>query len=152
MRYIVKRETTGRIGRESFMRAVEHIKECGTMDEALASLRARYSLFSGPGGGGRCYGSEEDFFIVIRNAEADCIRHFWMEAEDGNGDGTVFSLGMTEEERLRRFVRRHRGHARSGSAGEWLRFIFTPTGLGTVSEVQCLSCGETEELTDSDLW
>lgn len=152
MRYIVKRETTGRIGRESFMRAVEVVRVCGTMDEALASLRARYSLLSGSRGAGRCYGSEEDFFIVIRNVEADCIRHFWMEAEDWNGEGTVFSLCRTEEERLRRFVRRHRGHARSGSAGEWLRFIFTPTGLGTISEVRCLSCRETEDLTDYDQW
>ena len=66
--------------------------------------------------------------------------------------GVTFVLNPVETARLHAFVARHRGHVRSGSAGEWLRVYFTPTGLGTISEVRCLSCRETEDLTDYDQW
>lgn len=152
MRYIVKKETTGRIGCQRFTRIVEDVKVCETRDEAIANLSAKHILLTSPKFSGKFYGWEQDFFVVIENKEMDCIKHFWIEPVDENAGKTVFSLSREEDERLHKFVEKHRQHGRSGAAGEFVRVFFCPTGLGTIAEVQCLVCGETETLTDLDDW
>ena len=69
-----------------------------------------------------------------------------------NPETTTFELNEVETLRLRKFCDEHRKHARHVTAGEMIRVIFTPTMLGTISEVQCFTCGKVEDLTDYDQW
>lgn len=63
-----------------------------------------------------------------------------------------FELNAVETARLRKFCEEHRRHAKHMSAGEMFRISFVPTLLGTDSDVQCLTCGAVESLTDFDEW
>ena len=65
---------------------------------------------------------------------------------------TTFELNAVETNRLRKFVSFHRKHAIHCATGELVRVSFVVTTLGTISEVQCLTCGKVEELTDYDEW
>ena len=69
-----------------------------------------------------------------------------------NPETVSFELSAMETARLRKFCDEHRKHANHMSAGEMIRVSFMPTMLGNVSEVQCLSCGAVEDLTDYDEW
>lgn len=148
MRYAIFRETTGKVGGVSHQRTVQVIREYGDREEALTAIRSRRKALDGKGV--KLYGSEEDFFVVLQKGPYDAVQHYYFGARAK--ETTTFVLNPVETARLHAFVARHRGHVRSGSAGEWLRVYFTPTGLGTISEVRCLSCRETEDLTDYDQW
>lgn len=65
---------------------------------------------------------------------------------------TTFVLNEVETKRLRKFVSIHRKHAIHCVTGELVRVSFVVTTLGTISEVQCLTCGNLEELTDYNEW
>ena len=153
MRIIVKKETTGRIGRRDYYRSVEIVKSCASYNEAYVLLEAKKQELTGPKFEGKAYGSEHDFYITLKSKRIDCLLHFWYEPEQEREDvWTTFSLNKVEDERLHKFVEEHRKHGKSGSTGEFVRVFFCPTLLGTTVNAQCLICGTVENLTDFDSW
>lgn len=63
-----------------------------------------------------------------------------------------FSLNEVESERLRQFKEKHRLHTHHLVFGEMIKVSFIPSTMGTHAEVQCLTCGETENITDYEKW
>ena len=61
-------------------------------------------------------------------------------------------LNAVETERMRQFVAEHKKHARHLVFGELIKVGFVPSTIGTLSEVQCISCGEVEDITDHETW
>ena len=64
----------------------------------------------------------------------------------------TFSLNDVESEKLRQFIEIHKQHARHTAFGELVKVSFVPSTMGTHAEVQCLTCGETIDLTDLSEW
>ena len=81
MRIIVKKETTGRIGRRDYYQSVEIVKSCASYNEAYVLLEAKKQELTGPKFEGKPYGSEHDFYITLKSKRIDCLLHFWYEPE-----------------------------------------------------------------------
>ena len=71
---------------------------------------------------------------------------------ESKNETMTFSLNVVETERLRQFVAEHKKHARHLVFGELFKVSFIPSTMGTHSEVQCISCGKVEGITDYDSW
>ena len=68
MRIIVKKETTGRIGRRDYYRSVEIVKNCASYNEAYVLLEAKKQELTGPKFEGKSYGGEYDFYVTLKRA------------------------------------------------------------------------------------
>lgn len=152
MSYVVKRETTGRVGRCKYDHRILSLKEFPTWDEAVAEAQARKREFSKPKYCSAIYGPDDDYYVVLRNEHYDCVDRYFIDQEQVYDVEETFTLNKVESKRLHEFVEKHRQHGRSGSAGEFVRVYFCPTGLGAISHAQCLVCGKDEDLTDYDAW
>ena len=152
MRFIVKKEMTGRIGQRRHCREVANVKYCDSWEEAFEMLGRKRKELTGPRFSGRFYGEEKDFYIVLQSHSLDCILHFWIEQDNNDRATASFTLNKVEDERLHLFVEEHRRHGKCGSSGEFVRVFFCPTLAGTVVQAECIVCGETEDLTDYDAW
>lgn len=82
MRYIVKRETTGKVGRCEFDHSVTLLRDFSTHDEALAMMKARRQLFLGTRYTVKLFGSDTDFYVIFCSKELDCIERYWIEKEN----------------------------------------------------------------------
>lgn len=136
----------GIIGKDAPMETLV-VREYDTKEAAMEALNRRWALLEKSGA--KLFGTPGDFHVVRSCGESHVLEHYWVE--DGR-ETTTFELDPEETERLHAFCRKHHPRARSGSAGEWLRVSFVPTGLGMLSWVECLSSGASEELSDSENW
>lgn len=152
MPYIVKRETTGRIGRDSYDHRILELKSFNTMDDALSEVVAHKRELENPIYNASIFGSDHDYYVVLKIVFFDCIDRYFIEYQQENDVAKSFDVNNVEYRRILRFRDEHHEHCHSGAAGEYLRVSFIPTGLGTIVEVQCLTCGATEDVTDYEAW
>lgn len=59
----------------------------------------------------------------------------------------TFEFNEEETAAAKKFCTEHLKHVRHMSAGEAFQFIITPTMLGNMIAVYCLSCGQTQDVT-----
>ena len=64
-----------------------------------------------------------------------------------------FELDEKQIEKFNQWNKAHRKKcdADAGAIGGRLTFTFTPTGMGTITEIKCI-CGESINLTDFESW
>ena len=118
----------------------------------MKRLRRRRREFSKPKYGAAIYGPDDDYYVVLNNEHFDCVDRYFIDQGQVYDVGETFTLNKVESKRLHEFVEKHYQHGRSGSAGEFVRVFFCPTGLGTIANAQCPVCGEVKDLTDYDAW
>lgn len=58
---------------------------------------------------------------------------------------------ITNLEKLKEFREKHKECEFTSTIGGKFSFIFTPTGLGIISQIKCNACQEIEDLTE-DIW
>lgn len=70
-----------------------------------------------------------------------------------------FELNDKEEKAAKDFYQRHKnccskifGKPFFSTTGGDFSYIITPTGLGLCTTIRCNSCGEEEDITDSENW
>lgn len=67
----------------------------------------------------------------------------------------VFELTPLETWRLNKFRDEHYHRHKNNKPGRsvlGIEIITTPTGIGTGTDVRCLDCGDTADITDYDCW
>ena len=72
--------------------------------------------------------------------------------QESTNETTTFTLNAVETERMRQFVAEHKKPARHLVFGELVKVSYVPSTMGTPCEVQCLTCGKIEDITDYDAW
>ena len=154
MRYVIKKEFTGRDGWVELYRYVQITKYFCTSKEALDELEVIKMKFTGPKSKAVVFGSERDYTILRDTKYGHWITRYWVEEapDEKSVATTTFSLNKAEDSRLHKFFIQHKKHGKSGITGEVVRVCFSPTLLGTIAHVQCLICGAVEDLTDYDTW
>lgn len=63
-----------------------------------------------------------------------------------------FPLNKKEETRLKAFYKAHGKHYTTSATGGKYTYSFTPSGIGTFSEVRCNVCGKSKNITDFNNW
>lgn len=63
-----------------------------------------------------------------------------------------FILTEKQLESFHNFRKNHNHNNNDSTIGGKFSFIFTPTGLGNIIEIQCNICKEKIDLTDYDKW
>lgn len=152
MSYIIKRETTGRVGRYHYDHRLLELKSFDSWDEAVAEAVARKQEFEDPIYNAKVFGSERDYYVVLNNDVFECVDRYFIDYYEEDDIGHSFTVSKEEYRRILNFRDEHHKHAHSGAAGEYLRVSFVPTGLGTIVEIQCLTCGAVEDVTDYEAW
>ena len=152
MPYIVKHQRTGRVGRYHYGDTELSSKQFDKWDDAhdylerlVAAVRKRHGVI----------GRYEDFsntYLVIQDDHYDCLDRFRIDSEFEANYAATFGVNAVENQRMAKFCEEHHKHAHAGSAGEYVRVFFTPTGLGNIVSIQCLTCGEVEDVTDYEAW
>ena len=152
MPYYVKHKRTGQVGRYHYEGSELSSKEFDKWDDAhdylerlVASVRKRR----------RAIGRYADFFntyLVLQDGHYDCLDRFWIDSEFEANYASTFGVNEVENQRMARFCEKHHEHAHAGAAGEYVRVFFMPTGLGNIVQIQCLTCGAVEDVTDYDAW
>ena len=66
----------------------------------------------------------------------------------------LFKLCETEQVYAQNFIKEHsiclKQHP--STIGGGISYIFTPTGVGTIVEIQCNICGTKTDISDYDKW
>ena len=64
-----------------------------------------------------------------------------------------FKLSEKEEAAANKFEEMHRHpNIRKGAIGGHLQYTFIPTSVGDTCSIECLICGESENITDYNNW
>lgn len=152
MPYIVTHERTGRTGRYHCKDTILFTKNFENWDDAndylehlCASVKKRLHVIG-------CYFNFDGTFLVIPDAQYDCLDRIYIDSEYEANYAATFGVNEVENQRMAKFCEEHHKHAHAGSAGEYVRVFFMPTGLGNIVNIQCLTCGAVEDVTDYDSW
>ena len=81
MRYIIKRDTTGTIGRHEHAHRVLILNHFSTRDEALAALRAKRASLQSSSFTTFTLGPDSDFYVYCRSPRLNCIDRYWVMPE-----------------------------------------------------------------------
>ena len=81
MRYVIKRETTGKVGRCEYDHRVIILKYFSTYNDALAAMKSRKEVFQGTKFNVKMLGPDNDYYVIFSSRELDCIDRYWIEAE-----------------------------------------------------------------------
>ena len=81
MRYVIKRETTGKVGRCEHDHRVNILQDFDSFDEALAVMKARRQELEGERFNVRTFGPDNDYYVAFNSKELDCIERYWIVAE-----------------------------------------------------------------------
>ncbi len=151
MPYIVTHERTGQSGRYHYEGATLFTKSFEKKNDAddylerlCTSVKKRLHVIGS-------YSNFDGTFLVIQDAQYDCLDRIYIESEEADYAAT-FGVNEVENQRMAKFCEEHHKHAHAGSAGEYVRVFFMPTGLGNIVNIQCLTCGAVEDVTDYDAW
>ncbi len=152
MPYIVTHERTGRVGRYHyegcplFTKSFENWEDASEyLNRLVASITKRHCVI------GR-YPEFRGTLLVIQDGHYDCLDRIYIESEFEANYAATFGVNAVENQRMAKFCEEHHKHAHVGSAGEYVRIFFMPTGLGNIVNIQCLTCGAVEDVTDYDDW
>ena len=148
MPYIVKRETTGRVGRCNYDHMIQELNSFDTWEEAVAEAVARKREFEKPTYNASIIGPDNNYYVVMKDDHFDCVNRYFVESDYDEDVADSFTVSKEEYRRILRFRDEHHKHAHSGALGEYLRVSFIPSGVGPIVEVQCLTCGAVEDVTD----
>lgn len=152
MPYIVTHERTGRVGQRHFedsilfTKSFEEWEDANDYLESLSSSIKKHHPVIG------CYSNFDGTFLVIQDDHYDCLDRIYIESEYEANYAATFGVNEVENQRMAKFCEEHHKHAHVGSAGEYVRVFFMPTGLGNIVKIQCLTCGAVEDVTDYDAW
>lgn len=102
---------------------VEYIKD---IEEDNDRLRKKVSEYS------------KDEEIVKYKEEAETIR-----------SNSIYMLDSIERKRAKEFSEKH--YKKCGRAG-YVRYIITPTGIGTAVEIECACCKEKKDISNLNNW
>ena len=81
MRYVIKLETTGKVGRSEYDHRIIILRNFPTYEEALAAMKERKSTLSGNKFNARVLGPDNDFYAILSSKDLDCIDRYWIEIE-----------------------------------------------------------------------
>ena len=81
MRYVVKKEFTGRNGWVERYRVIDDIKYYSTLQEALDELEVIKMQFTGPKSKAIIFGSDRDYTILRDTKYGHWITRYWVEEE-----------------------------------------------------------------------
>ena len=82
MRYVIKRETTGKVGRREHDHSVNILQSFDSFDEALVVMKTRRQELEGEKFNARTFGPDSDFYVVFCGKELDCVQRYWVKEED----------------------------------------------------------------------
>ena len=81
MRYVIKRETTGKVGRCEYDHRVTILRNFSTYNDALAAMKSRKEEFKGTKFNVKMLGPDNDYYVIFSSKELDCIDRYWIETE-----------------------------------------------------------------------
>ena len=81
MRYVIKRETTGKVGRREYDHRIIILRDFPTYNDALAAMSERKSLLRGNKFNARVLGPDNDYYAILCSKELDCIERYWIDIE-----------------------------------------------------------------------
>ena len=140
------------MGRRHFEDSILHTQKFELWDDAndylerLTSFVRRRKCVIGR------YDNFDGTFLVLQDGRYDCLDRFWIDSEFEANYAATFGVNEVENQRMAKFCEEHHKHAHAGVAGEYVRVLFMPTGLGNIVGIQCLTCGAVEDVTDYDAW
>ena len=79
MPYIVKRETTGRVGRCHYDHRILELKSFDTWDEAVAEAVVRRREFDKPTFNASVFGPDDDYYVVLKDDHFDCVDRYYID-------------------------------------------------------------------------
>ena len=81
MRYVIKRETTGKVGRREYDHRIIILRDFPTYEDALAAMKERKSTLSGNKFHARVLGPDNDYYAIFKSKDLDSIDRYWIEKE-----------------------------------------------------------------------
>ena len=81
MRYVIKRETTGKVGRSEYDHRITILHHFQNFDEALTVLKTKREIFRNSGFNAKTLGPDSDYYVILCSKELDCIDRYWIEPE-----------------------------------------------------------------------
>ena len=79
MRYVIKRERTGKVGRCEYDHRVIIFRSFSTYNDALAAMRSRREEFKETKFNVKMLGPDNDYYVVFSSKELDCTDRYWIE-------------------------------------------------------------------------
>ncbi|MBR5661031.1 MAG: hypothetical protein IKW99_05720 [Bacteroidales bacterium] len=95
MPYIVKRETTGRVGRCNYDHMIQELKSFDTWEEAVAEAVARKREFENPTNNTSVFGPDNDYYVVLKSDHFNCVDRYFVESDQQRDDtdkGHIYRL------------------------------------------------------------
>ena len=84
MRYVIKRETTGKVGPREHDHRITILRNFPTYDEALSALKERKAMFQGTRFNVKTLGPDRDYYAIFSTKALDCIDRYWIVEENPN--------------------------------------------------------------------
>ena len=81
MRYVIKCDTTGRVGRHIFDHRITILHHYTNRDDALSFLKHKKDALRDSRFNAHTLGPDSDFYAILASKELDCINRFWVEKE-----------------------------------------------------------------------
>ena len=81
MRYVIKCDTTGRVGRHTFDHRITILHHLSSRDEALTFLQNKRASFRDSRFNAHTLGPDTDYYVILASKELDCIVRYWFEKE-----------------------------------------------------------------------
>ena len=82
MRYVIKRETTGKVGRREYDHQVSILHHFPSFNQALEILKTRKDTFQSPIFKAKIIDPDSDFYVILQSRDLDCIIRYWIEKEE----------------------------------------------------------------------
>ena len=82
MRYVIKRETTGKVGRCEYDHRVIILRNFSTYNDALAAMKSRKEEFMGTKFNVKTLGPDHDYYVIFCSKDLDCIDRYWIVEEN----------------------------------------------------------------------
>ena len=81
MRYVIKRETTGKVGRREYDHRIIILRDFSTYEDALSAMKTRKSSLCGNKFNAKVLGPDNDYYAIFTSKALECIDRYWIEKE-----------------------------------------------------------------------
>ena len=82
MRYVIKRERTGKVGRCEYDHRVIILRDFSTYNDALSAMRSRRIAFMGTKFNVKMLGPDNDYYVIFNSKNMNCIDRYWIVEEN----------------------------------------------------------------------
>jgi len=82
MRYVIKRETTGKVGRSEYDHRIIILRNFPTYEDALSAMKLRKNTLLGNKFNAKVLGPDNDYFAIFNSKDLDCIDRYWIVEEN----------------------------------------------------------------------